>query len=96
MPELSLLLIFGLLAVAWHDSRRVQDIAIARCRQACQQAGLQFLDDIAPVWRVRLMRDGNGALRLRREFTFDYSTPLGERRSGSIIMLDFLLEPSRV
>jgi hypothetical protein len=87
MSELVLLLIFAAMAVVWHDYRRVQEIAISRCRQACQRVGVQFLDDIAPVWRVRLARDDNGILRLRRVFTFEYSTALGERRNGSIVML---------
>jgi Protein of unknown function (DUF3301) len=87
MSELSLLLIIAVIGALWLDYRRVQDIAVAHCRQACERAGVQFLDDIAPVWRVRLARDANGVLRLRRVFTFEYSTAAGERRSGSIVML---------
>ena len=87
MSEVALLLLFGVGGLLWFDSRRVQEIAVARCRRACETAGVQFLDDIAPVWRVRFARDANGVLRLRRIFVFDYSTPLGERRRGSIVML---------
>lgn len=87
MSELSLLLLFAVIAALWIDNRRVQEIAVARCRRACERAGVQFLDDIAPVWRVRLARDANGVLRLRRVFTFEYGTALGERHSGSIVML---------
>ena len=82
-----LLLVAAVITMLWLDNRRVQAIAVARCRAACERAGVQFLDDIAPVWRIRLARDASGVLRLRREFTFEYSTPHGERRSGSIIML---------
>lgn len=87
MSELTLLLVFAVVGALWFDHRRVQDIAVARCRQACERAGVQFLDDVAPAWRVRLARDANGRLRLRRLFTFEYSTAAGERRSGSIVML---------
>ena len=87
MSDIALLLLIAVVAMLWLDNRRVQELAVARCRSACQKAGVQFLDDIAQVWRVRLARDGNGVLRLRREFTFEYSTPLGERRNGSIVML---------
>lgn len=87
MSELLLLLVFAIIGALWFDHRRVQDIAVARCRQACERAGVQFLDDVAPAWRVRLTRDANGVLRLRRLFTFEYSTAAGERRSGSIVML---------
>jgi hypothetical protein len=87
MTELVLLLLLTLVAALWLDGRRVQEIAVARCRQACENAGLQFLDDVAPLWRLGLIRDAAGVLRLRRTYTFDYTTPLGERRSGSIVML---------
>jgi hypothetical protein len=87
MSELALLVLFAAVVALWLDSRRVQEIAVARCRQACDTAGLQFLDDVAPIWRLRLARDAHGDLRLRRIFTFEYTTPLGERRSGSIVML---------
>ena len=87
MSDVALLLLITLAGLLWLESRRVQEIAVAHCRRACERAGMQFLDDIAPVWRVRLARDDAGALRLRRIFTFEYSTPFGERRSGSIVML---------
>lgn len=87
MSELAVLLLIAIALLVWSESRAVQDIAIARCREACAKAGVQFLDDIAPVWRIRLARDANGSLRLRRVFLFEYSTPLGERRHGSIVML---------
>jgi hypothetical protein len=86
MSDLALLLLVAAIAVLWLDNRRVQQIAVARCRQACERAGVQFLDDVAPIWRLRLMRDSRGAVRLRRIYTFDYSTVHGERRSGSIVM----------
>ena len=87
MSELALLVFLGLIIVLWHDSRRVQEIAVARCRDACARAGVQFLDEVAPVWRIRFARDPGGVLRVRRVFTFEYATDHGERRSGSIVML---------
>ena len=87
MSELATLLFMAIALLVWFESRTVQDIAVAHCRRACERAGVQFLDDIAPVWRVRLARDAAGVLRLRRVFVFEYSTPLGERRHGSIVML---------
>jgi hypothetical protein len=85
MSDFALLLLLALIAVVWLDNRRVQQIAVARCRQACERAGVQFLDDVAPIWRLRLMRDDHGTLRLRRTYTFEYNAQ-GERRSGSIVM----------
>lgn len=87
MTEILLLLLFGGVVAFWFDSRAVQEVAVARCRQACENEGFQFLDEVAPAWHLRLQRDANGNMRIRRVFTFDYSTPLAERRSGSIVML---------
>lgn len=87
MSDLALLLLIAALVALWFEGRRVQEIAVARCRVACERAGVQFLDDIAPVWRVRLGRDAGGTLRLRRVYTFEYGTAYGERRRGSIVML---------
>jgi hypothetical protein len=87
MSEFVLLLLLGAIAVAWFNGRRAQEIAIARCRQACKNAGLQFLDDVAPISRFRLVRDENGTLRLQRTYSFDYTTAHGDRRSGALVML---------
>jgi hypothetical protein len=95
MFDLALLLLLIAFVALWLDGRRAQELAVVRCRQACANAGVQFLDDIAPVWRVRLRRDANGVLRLRRVFTFEYSTAEGERRSGSIVVLGHIAQTPR-
>jgi hypothetical protein len=87
MLELALLLFVAAALAAWTDHRHVLGIAVDHCRRACDGAGLQFLDDTVALHRVRPARDANGVLRLRRHFTFDYSTPAGERRHGAIAML---------
>lgn len=87
MSDLAILLFMAVALLLWFQSRAVQQVAVDHCRRACKAAGVQFLDDVAPVWRVRFMRDAAGALRLRRVYTFDYGTPEGERRRGSIVML---------
>lgn len=87
MFEVVLLLVLAVVAALWLENRRVQEIAIARCRQACETAGVQFLDEVAPNWGWRLTRDVRGTLRLRRIFTFEYSTALGGRQRGSLVML---------
>lgn len=87
VSDLFLLLVVVVVLLLWFEQRKVQEIAVDRCRRACKEADVQFLDDIAPVWRVRFVRDSRGAWRLRRVFTFDYYTASGERRHGSIVML---------
>jgi hypothetical protein len=87
MYEYVLLLLFGAIAVAWFNNRKAQEIAVAHCRRACKTAGLQFLDDVAPISRFKLVRDDSGTLRLQRIYSFDYTTTQGNRCSGSLVML---------
>lgn len=87
MSEFALLLFLAAIGVAWFNNRKAQEIAIARCRQACKTAGLQFLDDVAPISRFKFVRGTHGTIRLQRTYTFDYTTAHGERRSGSLVML---------
>src|SRR5687767_12437678 len=86
MFEVTLLLLFGTIGVAWFHNRQAQEIAVTRCRQACKTAGLQFLDDVAPITQFKLVRDDRGTIRLQRLYTFEYTTASGERRSGSLVM----------
>lgn len=87
MSELALLLLLAAAVLAWIDYRHVQEIAVSRCRRACGAAHVQFLDDTAALRRLRLARDGNSVVRVWRRFTFEYSTSLGDRRCGAIVML---------
>jgi hypothetical protein len=87
MSELVILLTLLAIVGLWFENRTVSELATARCRQACEAAGVQFLDDIAPMWRIRFRRDARGHLRPQRVFTFDYSTGAGDRRRGTIVML---------
>ncbi len=87
MSELYVLLLILGIAALWLDARRVQEIAVGHCRQACHEAGVQFLDEVASSAKFGFMRDHNGTLRLRRTYTFEYLTAYGERRTGSIVMM---------
>jgi len=86
VSDLAILLFMAVALLAWFEGRRVQEIATAYCRRACEAAGVQLLDDVAPVWRLRLVRDADGRLRVQRLYTFEYSRD-GERRRGSVVML---------
>lgn len=85
----------------WLDSLRVREHAIAAGRNACARYGLQFLDETVAFARLRLARDDDGRLRLRRAYTFEFSDTGDNRRSGAIVMLgsrleDLQMEPYRL
>lgn len=84
------LLACGLLAlIAWYwlDSARAREIGVAAAHAACQQEGLQFLDDTVAQNGLRLMRNEAGRLCLQRSFAFEYSISGDERLPGSITLL---------
>lgn len=84
--------VFGLLLLValgwfWLNGIKARDAAMIACRRACSAEGLQFLDDTVSTARVRPERDDDGALRLRRVYSFEYSDSGNNRRPGSIVLL---------
>jgi hypothetical protein len=84
--------VIGLLFVValgwfWLNGIKARDAAMLACRRACAAEGLQFLDDTVSTARVRLERDDDGVLRLRRVYSFEYSDSGNNRRPGSIVLL---------
>jgi len=85
----------------WIDSLRAREHAVAAGRAACARYGVQLLDDTVSFARLRLARDEEGRLRLRRTYVFEFSETGDNRRHGAIVMLgarleDLRLEPYRL
>ena len=82
----------------WIDSLRARERALAAGRSACQRYGVQLLDETVQFARLRLARDDEGRVRLRRTYSFEFSDTGDNRRHGAIVMLgaelqDMQLEP---
>ena len=82
----------------WIDSLRARERALAAGRGACERNSLQLLDATVQFARLRLARDDEGRLRLRRTYPFEFSDTGDNRRHGAIVMLggelqDLQLEP---
>ena len=85
----------------WIDSLRARERALAAGRSACKRYGVQLLDETVQFAQLRLARDDEGRLRLRRSYTFEFSDTGDNRRHGAIVMLggelqDMQLEPHRL
>jgi hypothetical protein len=85
----------------WIDSLRARERALAAGRGACERYGVQLLDETVQFARLRLARDEEGRLRLRRTYTFEFSDTGNNRRHGAIVMLggelqDLQLEPYEI
>ena len=90
--ELLLLVLTVGIAWFWFDSLKAREIGILAARNACQAEGLQFLDETVVGNSLRLARDDDGLLRLRRVYTFEYSDNGDNRRSGSVTLLGHEVE----
>ena len=88
-------------ALLWADSLKARERAVRAGRAACERYQLQFLDDTVSFARLRLARNEDGEVRIRRTYTFEFSDTGNNRRHGAIVMLggevaDMHLEPYRV
>lgn len=88
--ELLELLVLALLGAAvwlWLDSLKAREIGVKAAQAACADEGLQFLDDTVAIRSLRLIRDDDGRLRLRRIYGFEYSDTGDNRRPGTVTLL---------
>ena len=101
MWELAAILAIAGGVLLWTDSLRARERAVRAGRSACERYDLQFLDDTVSFARMRLARNEEGELRIKRTYTFEFSDTGNNRRQGAIVMLggevqDLHMEPYRV
>ena len=89
MPVLEIvsLLVMGGLAWLWFDSLKARAAGIDAARAACAAEGLQLLDDTVAIASLKLARNDDGQLLLRRAYEFEYSDTGDNRRRGSVVLL---------
>src|SRR5579862_6049506 len=98
MWEAGALVLIVAAALFWADSLRARERALAAGRAACERYGVQLLDETVAASALRLARDRDGRLRIRRVFAFEFSDTGNNRRHGSVVILgaqvqDLQLEP---
>lgn len=86
MDALTLLGLGAAAAFAWNwwADRQAADQATRLARQACEQAGVIWLDQNVQRVRKRLQRGEDGRLGWRRDFDFEFSHSGEERQLGRI------------
>ncbi len=87
MFELLALLIALAVGWFWIDTLNARETALAEGQRACDAEGFQFLDWTVAQSRLRLDRDDDGRLRVRRVYAFEYSETGGDRQTGSVTLL---------
>jgi hypothetical protein len=101
MWEAGLILLMVAGVFFWVDSLRARERALAAGKRACERSGLQLLDETVAGAGLRLARNDNGELRIRRVFVFEFSDTGNNRRRGSVVVLgsevqDLYIEPYAV
>lgn len=71
----------------WLDGLKARDAGVAAARSACGGEGLQLLDDTVSLAALKLARNAEGRLTLRRAYDFEYSDTGDNRRRGSVVLL---------
>lgn len=87
MTELLVLLLLA--AGVWFvsDSLKAREVAHIAARKACQDAGVQFLDDTVSQSGIRIARDAEGRAALERYFRFEFSPTGDDREQGRVRLL---------
>lgn len=71
----------------WSDSLRALEAARGAGKQACCNAGVQFLDDTVARTALALVRDGTGRRVLHRTYRFEFSATGNDRLEGQLELL---------
>lgn len=70
----------------WNAGRAAAERAGELGRNACNAAGVQWLDDSVHAIGLRPCRRDDGRLGWERTFRFDYSADGQERRTGRMVL----------
>ncbi|MFN4064615.1 DUF3301 domain-containing protein [Azoarcus communis] len=86
-PELLALILLCLGAWFWLDSLKAREAGVAAARAACAREGVQLLDETVVGRGLRLARDDNGRMVVRRAYDFEYSDSGDDRHRGAVVLL---------
>lgn len=87
MAESITLFLLAALVWLWFDSMRARERALVLGKRSCERDGLIFLDETVECVSLRLARNDEGRMVLRRTYGFEFSDTGNNRRSGSVVML---------
>src|SRR5262245_12555442 len=81
------ILVLAAAAWLWLDSLKAREAAVAAARDACNAEGLLLLDATVSIASLKLARDDDGRVRLKRAYDFEYSDTGDNRKKGSLVLL---------
>ena len=87
LSAIIVLAVFGCIALGWSSARAAAEIAHFHGRRACEEAGVQWLDQTVMLESLTLRRAPDGWLRIARRYRFDYSIDGHDRKPGRLALL---------
>ncbi|MBK7541200.1 MAG: DUF3301 domain-containing protein [Candidatus Competibacteraceae bacterium] len=89
---ISFLAVSGIGLWFWRDSLGAREQARVASARACQQNGVQLLDDTVALERLWLRRDRDGRLKLERLYVFEFTDTGQNRQIGSVLLVGWRVE----
>ncbi len=77
----------GLIVWFWYDTNRAREAGIRAAQESCAREGVQLLDGTVVFRSLRVARNENGRLALRRVYDFEYSGSGNDRYRGTVMLL---------
>ena len=89
MNTSEILVLIALVAGMWYwlDSIHVKHLACNASKRECDKAELEFLDETVVLRQVRLRRNSEGRVHVRRIYRFEFTSDEHNRFYGEVIML---------
>lgn len=84
MDEILIILILAAIVAYWWDSAGAYERAYRAAKQACEEGGVQLLDDTLERTRIRPCRHEKGYMHLCREYEFEFSSDGEIRYHGKL------------
>ncbi|HEY5604165.1 MAG TPA: DUF3301 domain-containing protein [Gammaproteobacteria bacterium] len=87
MQGIVLILLLAVVAWFWWDTMQSKELARQAGKQACDKAGVQFLDDTVENKKIWVRRNPHGRMELCRIFFFEFATDGEYRYQGRVVVL---------
>lgn len=84
--EALLLMAAVLVGWYWYAGIQARGQAVQAARRACERHDRQLLDETVLLERLRPQRGRDGRMRLRRDYSFEFSSGAGERSRGALVL----------
>lgn len=101
MSKVVTLLALGLIAYYWSLTQKLKSMAIRAAQLRCREAGVQFLDHSVVQASIKLTKDQQYRLGVRRRYQFEFTSTGEHRYTGTVVVhsghvIDVELEPFQI